>query len=305
MTIHENRYAFFVLNLEIDSENQTNNYIEKVEDSTDLILHAMNVKDTLYKFRQKDNKQLLYLFKTDLRKRKGQLVKLANKFLPENQFYTAGSLTKNEFSTRLGQIQKNNKFQLEIKPLTTSDYEGNDLKIFQDKTKWHPWQTFLYNMLFDEENKIKEPHPRHIISIIDEQGNSGKSSFFKWLFYNHPLEIGRIGYGTTTQLRSSITNIGKKPIYIIDLARSKGKYDREEDLLSVLEDLKSGFITNAMYGSGKTLLMPPPHIIVSSNYQFNYDLLSNDRWMVYKLNNKYKLENIPIRKLKLVSMAKK
>ena len=32
--------------------------------------------------------------------------------------------------------------------------------------------------------------------------------------------------------------------------------------------------------------MDPPAIILSSNYEFNYKLLSTDRWSVYEIKNK-------------------
>lgn len=67
---------------------------------------------------------------------------------------------------------------------------------------------------------------------------------------------------------------------------------REEDLLSVIEDLKSGLVINVMYGSGKTLLMEPPHIIVSSNYKLNYENLSKDRWEVYEITTSKELKEI-------------
>ena len=62
--------------------------------------------------------------------------------------------------------------------------------------------------------------------------------------------------------------------------------------MSVLEDLKSGLVTNVMYGSGKTLIMEPPHIIVSSNYILKYELLSEDRWDVYQITSSNKLKQI-------------
>ena len=48
-----------------------------------------------------------------------------------------------------------------------------------------------------------------------------------------------------------------------------------------------------MYGSGRTLLMEPPHIIVSSNYNLDYNLLSEDRWEVYEISDK-KLKKVNI-----------
>ena len=76
------------------------------------------------------------------------------------------------------------------------------------------------------------------------KGNSGKSSFFKWLYLQNSDLIGRITFGSSSQLRSIITKLGPKKIYIIDL-------------LSAIEDLKTGFVINSMYGEGRTLIMEP------------------------------------------------
>lgn len=80
------------------------------------------------------------------------------------------------------------------------------------------------------------------------------------------------------------------PIYIIDLTRSKGKFDNEQDLLSVIEDLKSGFLTSPMYGRNSILMMDPPHLIISSNSEMDYSLLSHDRWKIFTINENYKLK---------------
>jgi hypothetical protein len=170
-------------------------------------------------------------------------------------------------------------------------YDGKDIKIFNDRKKWHPWQKELYDKIWNRDGSFKDPDPRRIISIVDKKGNSGKSSFFKWLVYRNPNSIGRLGYGSASQLRSCAINIGQKNLYIVDLSRARSKTDREEDLLSVLEDLKTGFLTNA---SGKTLLIPPPHIIVSSSYFMNYSLLSSDRWETSRINGKNELRPVKV-----------
>ena len=89
---------------------------------------------------------------------------------------------------------------------------------------------------------IREADDRRIVSIYCPFGKSGKSQFFKWMSVNRPKDIGRIGYGTASQLKSSITNIGigARPIWLIDLARAKTKDQSQTDLLSTIEDLKGG-----------------------------------------------------------------
>lgn len=135
--------------------------------------------------------------------------------------------------------------------------------------------------------------------MLDYKECSGKSSFFKWLFVNHPNAIDRIGYRSASQLRSSVTNLGRKEIYIIDLTRVKGRDDKEEDLLSIIEDIKSGLVINPMYGSGKTLIMAPPHVIISSNYMLDYTLFSEDRLEIYEIEEKsLDLKEIDIKTIK-------
>lgn len=94
--------------------------------------------------------------------------------------------------------------------------------------------------------------------------------------------MGRISYRSASQIKSSIINMGTKKIYIIDLARSKGRNDSEADLLSAIEDLKSGLVINPMYGRGEVMQMDPPNIIISANYLLNFSSLSanNDKWEI-------------------------
>jgi hypothetical protein len=295
---NENKSSYFILELKVKSWKNNSEYKNELENKADLVLASMSVVETCYKFEGENT--LLYLFKSNKRKRKGQLAKYCQTFLPEDLTYNIEGVKYDSFNECLQLAMKNKNFKLEQQPdyiTDTGNYEGKDLARFENPKDWYPWQKQIYESIFAEENGsvyFKEPDPRHIISLIDIKGNSGKSSFFKWLSYKYPEYIGRIGYGSASQLRSSVVNIGSKQLYIVDLARSKSKNDHPEDLLSVLEDLKSGFIANAMYGSGKTLLMEPPHILVSSNYAFNYELLSEDRWEIYEIKDK-KLQRVDIR----------
>lgn len=278
---------------------------EELDNSIDLVLASSGVEDESYKFYNNDRSKIVFYFKTGKRKRKGQLLKFCERFLHDgDQYrveYSLNGVTKDQMIGDIAKLKTKEGYKMEEEFTQFEDYNGNDVKIFNDKKNWHEWQTKIYNLLLEESGNFKKPDPRKIISLIDIEGNSGKSSFFKWMFFKYPDKIGRIGYGSASQLRSSVVNIGKKDLYVIDLARSKSKNDKEEDLLSVIEDLKSGLVTNAMYGSGKTLLMEPPHIVVSSNYTLNYKLLSKDRWQVYEILKNNKLGTLN----KLLSKEKK
>ena len=82
---------------------------------------------------------------------------------------------------------------------------------------------------------------------------------------------------------NSSNKAGPKKMYILDLTRTKGKGDSEHDLLSVLESIVDGMIYSPRYGKCKTLLMEPPHVLITSKYALDYTLLSLDRWKVYEI----------------------
>ena len=41
-----------------------------------------------------------------------------------------------------------------------------------------------------------------------------------------------------------------------------------------------------MYGTGRNLLMDVPHILISSNFIFDQNALSNDRWRIFQMKNR-------------------
>ena len=48
-----------------------------------------------------------------------------------------------------------------------------------------------------------------------------------------------------------------------------------------------------MDGSGNSLVMEPPDIIIASNYELNYEILSENRWNIYeRKSNTYNIEKI-------------
>lgn len=296
MVIKEsNKGSYFLLDIKIPMNlYRDNRVINKLETEIDLILSQMTATNQVFKFESKD--KLIYVFGTQNRKRKGQLDKLVEKKLIKSSIiddYVSIALLKNEFIDYIAGLKRKETLKLTSEPLTFDGYKGEDLKIFKDKNEWYEWQKELYDKIFFKTGAIKEPHPREIITLYDEEGNSGKSSFFKYLFYKYSNDIGRVTYGTASQLRNSLTNIGVKKIYIIDLTRSKSNNDKPTDLISAIEDLKNGLVCTSMYGSGNTMLMNPPHIIISANYIFDQNLLSKDRWKIYSIKNK-KLKDITL-----------
>jgi len=284
----ENKNTFFSLILDISAHEKIPYQLDKLSNAVDLVLSLMKVSGYSYKFQS--SQEMVYLFKTEHRKRKGQLVSYCQKIFPSSQDFQVEALSKFSFEKDLLRFQANQNYKEMDKPLPFSDYSASDLTIFKDRKNWHPWQKEVYSMLFNSDGTFKQPDGRYIYSFVDVNGNTGKSSFFKFLFYQHPTVIARLTYGSAAQLRSAAVNLGEKKLYIVDLTRAKSVNDKEQDLLSAIEDIKNGFVTSSLYGSGKTLMMEPPHIVVSSNYTLDYTLLSSDRWQVYQITKTKKLK---------------
>jgi hypothetical protein len=284
-----NRGSYFYLELELPNLYglEVPKVEQLIETNIDIILARMTATSNVYKF--KSSEKYIYMFSTNQRKRNGQLVKLVEKNLLNKEYidgYQTAACLKSEFYEMLERMKIKKSFKLVAEPTIFDGYSAEDLDVFKNKETWYPWQKAIYEKLFFNTNTIRKPDGREIIALYDKDGNAGKSSFFKYLYYHHSDQIGRVTYGTSSQLRSALVNIGPKKIYIIDLTRAKGKHDNEVDLLSAIEDLKGGVVSTNMFGSGNTMLMDIPHIIISSNYIFDQSLLSKDRWQTYAIEKK-------------------
>lgn len=155
-------------------------------------------------------------------------------------------------------------------------YYGQDLMTMNEETMY-PWQRGLFE-------KLKStPDSRTITWIHDPSGNVGKSFFMKWYCFNFK-DSAKIPMGTSAQLKKSICSIGQKRAYFVDFPRTRGKDEDLENVVSLLEELKNGWVVSAMYGVYEQLLMEPPHVVIFSNFVPNKALLSNDRWEIYKIN---------------------
>ncbi|AXH74985.1 MAG: Rep [Cressdnaviricota sp.] len=173
-------------------------------------------------------------------------------------------------------------------PITSSNlwqYDGGDVNFLEDKEKRHPWQNQIINEIYEaNEIDFKVPDDRSITWICDTKGNTGKSKFVKYLCSTN-TDIVKITFGTAPQLRSAIISIGRKKVYIIDMPRTLADDDSIPSLISTLEDLKNGFVVSVFYGKYQQLLMEPPHVIIMSNQKCPTNMMSDDRWVKYGIDN--------------------
>ncbi|MEY3223766.1 MAG: Bovine faeces associated smacovirus 5 [Cyanobacteriota bacterium] len=293
------RHSYFsielisIISFEEKEESEKDDLLEMI----DFVFIGMNVKEEWYSFLSSDGTRYLYFFKSESRKRLGQLRRLCEKNLPSGEKFAIAGLDKSMFYAKVIQLKRNSEW-IPIKQIAHfEEFSKDELKLekFENQEYWYAWQKDIYYKIFDENSNIIESDSRKIISIIDDEGKKGKSSFLKWICYSHPKECIKLGFGSSSQLRASVLNNGPKRCYFIDLPRTAAKEDKLSNLISVVEEIKNGHVMSTMYGKGGSLIMPHPHIFIFSNKALKYDSLSKDRWEIYKVTDDFKLKQINVK----------
>lgn len=150
-------------------------------------------------------------------------------------------------------------------------YLGQDLP-----TTLYPWQTDLLNI-------CQGPwESRKIYWIFDEQGNTGKSAFAKYMAYHHDVP-GYI-HAKASDVLNMVCKEPHKKAYIFDLSRTSGHEHHMDDVYMAIETIKNGNVLNTKYET-KRIMMMPPHIIVFSNKYPDTSALSGDRWIIKTILN--------------------
>jgi hypothetical protein len=288
--------------------------MEQFEDYMEPVLSKMNATYETYSVSRvttENNEQIpeaIFLFKTNKRKRVGLLRNTLAKNMNIVEFsnetdeykratYLSGkcqALTKTEFNLLLNKFKESNEYKIYQESQLNYKYNAKDIEVLFDNKNWHKWQKKLYDLVFNEQGRIKPADNRKIIFIEDPKGNSGKSSFLKFLYYKYKNDIGLITEGTSTQLKRSIVMQGGKKIYCVDLPRTADSSISSSGLSNALESLKNGLITSVMYGGGTEgdqLLITPPWIIVTGN-DLSGSTWTPDRWEVYRITEDLDWENV-------------
>ena len=289
--INDNKRSFFEIEIALKEEvNYDNGFLkrvtEDVENQIDAVLHTMSAQGIIIVKNSKDRSEINYLFETGSRKRIGLLrnsltKKAGNVYGVED--IDCKSYIKREFKEQIQKYLEDK--ELIVKRESSAEYKGKDLRIFNDKKNWYSWQKDLYNKLFDSNGKMKSANEREIILYRCLGGKSGKSTFLKYLYYNHIENIGLLDEGSSGQIKSGIVNNGPKKCYFIDLPRTRGRDEDMSGLLQAVEQAKNGICTKNFFGSGSSLLMEVPWIIITANY-IPLGGFSEDRWKVLDLHKK-------------------
>ena len=318
--INDTKNNYFLVKIKLNplilqKINTADKVIEHYEDKFEPILNRMGAGLDTYVIADKlDNNYIVFLFKTDIRKRTSLLRNLIQRYIKpfnENENYDnkdfeflqrdkvekCHSITKGDFNETLKRCKEDKKMLIKGDYNKETGYSGKDISIFNDRKNWHPWETELHDMVFTRQGRIKPANTREIIFIEDVKGKAGKSTFFKFLYAKYGSEVGLLSEASSSQLKSNICLLHGKRVFLIDLPRTEDQ--SMNGLLNALEMLKNGLINSSMYGKANVSLMDPPWVIVGGNTQLPIAGFTPDRWKVFEINDKKALVDISEQKQKL------
>jgi hypothetical protein len=141
--------------------------------------------------------------------------------------------------------------------------------------------TNLYTWQIDVENiYLTEPDDRTIYWFWDAIGNTGKSSFVKYMVVKYKCLF--CDGGKKADLINLVFNndMDECRCVIWDLPR----INKSCISYSALESIKNGLVCNTKYETGvKTF--NPPHIFVFANFEPELENLSSDRWNIREITS--------------------
>lgn len=138
-----------------------------------------------------------------------------------------------------------------------------------------PWQATLEAHLSYYDDRI-------IDVVIDREGNSGKSSFKKWMWIHHDAGIVP-PLNDAKDICQFCMSQPDKRLYIMDLPRAMKKRKLFE-LYAGIEQLKDGWLFDTRY-HGRTRLMDEPRILIMTNQPPKQCYLSADRWKMWTITD--------------------
>ena len=138
----------------------------------------------------------------------------------------------------------------------------------------HPWQEQLVN-----EAQIIDD--RLIKIVLDTRGNIGKSIFSEYLEYKG-LAYEVPPMNSMEDIMQCCMGVKPQTCYLVDMPRGMRK-DRLASFYAGLESLKNGVMYDKRY-SFKKRRIDRPQIIVFTNVEPDWSLMSKDRWLVWRIS---------------------
>lgn len=123
---------------------------------------------------------------------------------------------------------------------------------------------------------------RQIMVVYDERGNQGKSFFSKYMEATHQADVCPVTDGEASNYIEYCMNHPARG-YIFDVPRAdtvKGK----KNMWKAIEQIKNGLLYDRRYTSRK-MWITPPKILVFANELPESEMLSADRWQLFRIEN--------------------
>lgn len=138
------------------------------------------------------------------------------------------------------------------------EYDDDDLP-----QELYKWQQDLIDYIQDK------PDPRKVKWIVDEVGNTGKSTMRNLLVKKYNA------FYATGKCQDMYYAYNKQPIVIFDIPRTQEGHVN----YTAIEEFKGGMVFSTKYES-RAKIFKKPHVIVFSNFEPDYEAMSMDRWDV-------------------------
>lgn len=133
-----------------------------------------------------------------------------------------------------------------------------------------PWQNEIISII------SKQPHDRHIYWYWEPIGNTGKTTFAKYLVVYHSAVVLS---GKSADMKNAIASMKHYPqVILVDCPRSGANFICYKGL----EEIKNALFFSGKYES-KMVCGHVPHLIIFSNSPPEYAQLSQDRWVVTRI----------------------
>ncbi len=141
----------------------------------------------------------------------------------------------------------------------------------------------LYKWQSDVLNKCKKWDTRHINMIYCPKGNIGKTILVGWI---RAHRLGRClpPVNDYRDMLRMVCDLPTSNTYIIDMPRAMKK-DKLGSFYSAIETIKDGYAYDDRYNF-KEKIFDCPNIWIFSNMLPDFTLLSEDRWIVWRVINK-------------------
>lgn len=127
---------------------------------------------------------------------------------------------------------------------------------------------------------------RHINIIVDTKGNIGKSILVSWI---RAYKIGKklVYSNDFRDIMRAVLCMGASKLYVVDIPRAIKK-DKLFQLMGALEEIKNGYAYDDRY-EFKDIMFDCPNIWVFTNTIPDTELMSQDRWRYWEINDRKEL----------------